>query len=381
MPHFYPATNYGGPVISSFKTCKELAKLGHNVSVSTSNVNQNGKLDVKLNTRIKISDNFHVKYYNETIKNRFSLPLTLGVFRDIKNSDVVHIQYVFNYSTVVALLYSFILRKKTILSPRGCLGKWCLEHGSRLKIFWNKFLIKPLTKKTIWHATSKQECDDIINQFGNVKVIISPNGIDLEEYKDITPISKKEFISRYIPNYSRNDYNKLVVSLGRIQKKKGLDILIKSFTNLLSDFPESILVIAGPDEGEKENLFDLIAKNKMQDNIFIIDSIYGRDKLLFLNAADVFALPSHNENFGNVYLESLAAGTPILASIYTPWSIVEQFECGQWVNNDEVSVTNALKLLFEGDTYHLQKNSLKCAQNYSWKNTAEIISTALDNLK
>ncbi|MCV5283340.1 glycosyltransferase, partial [Escherichia coli] len=86
---------------------------------------------------------------------------------------------------------------------------------------------------------------------------------------------------------------------------KGLDILIKSFTNLLSDFPESILVIAGPDEGEKENLFDLIAKNKMQDNIFIIDSIYGRDKLLFLNAADVFALPSHNENFGNVYLESL----------------------------------------------------------------------------
>ncbi|MCV5681931.1 glycosyltransferase, partial [Escherichia coli] len=92
-----------------------------------------------------------------------------------------------------------------------------------------------------------------------VKVIISPNGIDLEEYKYITPISKKEFISRYIPNYSRNDYNKLVVSLGRIQKKKGLDILIKSFTNLLSDFPESILVIAGPDEGEKENLFDLIA--------------------------------------------------------------------------------------------------------------------------
>lgn len=83
-------------------------------------------------------------------------------------------------------------------------------------------LIKPLTKNTIWHATSKQECDDIINQFGDVKVIISPNGIDLEEYKDITPISKKEFISRYIPNYSRNDYNKLVVSLGRIQKRKVL---------------------------------------------------------------------------------------------------------------------------------------------------------------
>ncbi|MCW7226244.1 glycosyltransferase [Escherichia coli] len=95
--------------------------------------------------------------------------------------------------------------------------------------------------------------------------------------------------------------------------------------------------------------------------------MYGRDKLHFLNAADVFALPSHNENFGNVYLESLAAGTPILASKHTPWSIVEQFGCGQWVNNDEVSVTNALKLLFEGDAYHLHKNSLKCAQNYSWK--------------
>nr|QKQ37163.1 glycosyltransferase [Escherichia coli] len=59
-----------------------------------------------------------------------------------------------------------------------------------------------------------------------------------------------------------------MVSLGRIQKKKGFDILIKSFTNLLNDFPESILVIAGPDEGEKKTFFDLIAKNKMQDNIF-----------------------------------------------------------------------------------------------------------------
>lgn len=380
IPHFYPATVYGGPIISSYNTCQELAKLGHNVFVSTTNVNQNEKLEVETNKYIKFADNFNVKYYNETIMNRFSLPMVTALWCDIKNVDVVHIQYLFNFSTLVALFYSVFLGKKIILSPRGCLGRWCLEQGSRMKHLWNIFFIKPFSKKITWHATSEQEKAEIQKQFGNVPVFISPNGINLSEYKSAEKLTKKEIINNFFPEYEKTDYNKLIVSLGRIQKKKGFDILIEAFGKILHSFPESVLIIAGPDEGEKENLIKIVKKEHLEKNVHIHDSIFGQDKLNFLANADIFAMPSHNENFGNVYLESLAAGTPIVASVFTPWGLVGKYECGMWINVDVDTVSDALYTLLNKDRNTMRENSLRCAEEFSWAKTAELISDALNNI-
>lgn len=122
MPHFYPATVYGGPIISSYNTCQELAKLGHEVFVSTTNVNQNTKLNVKTNVNIKISENFNIKYYEETIANRFSCQMVTRLWSDIKSVDVVHIQYIFNYCTLVALYYSVLQKRKLSFPQEDVLG-------------------------------------------------------------------------------------------------------------------------------------------------------------------------------------------------------------------------------------------------------------------
>ena len=90
----------------------------------------------------------------------------------------------------------------------------------------------------------------------------------------------------------------------------------------------------------------------------------------FLSDADVFVLPSHNENFGNVYAEALAAGTPIVSSINTPWEEVVQAGCGCWVSNTVEDTTNAMLDLLSRNREELRQNALKYVQKYDWENIA-----------
>ena len=77
---FYPATNYGGPISSTWNLSKRIAAKNLKVFVSTTNANGRDKLDVETNKFIFISDNFFIKYYNEQIINKLSLNFIFGIW-------------------------------------------------------------------------------------------------------------------------------------------------------------------------------------------------------------------------------------------------------------------------------------------------------------
>ncbi|MFZ2449495.1 MAG: glycosyltransferase [Methylovulum miyakonense] len=366
---FYPATIYGGPIFSSLYTCQALAKLENvEVRVSTTNTNMTSRLDVSTNEWITFADNFYVKYYNETKIDKFSLPLCLNIWKDIKTADVIHLQGVFNTQTPVALLFSTFYKKPVLFSPRGALGEWCLKNGSGFKQKWLNWFIKPFAKKMIWHATSEQEKSEIISLFPDSKIEIIPNGIDYDLFQKSNILTTNQFITQFAQN--NVDTDKIIISMGRLQKKKGFDILITAFAQVLENYPAAKLLIAGQDEGEKRNLEQQIATLGLNDKVFLIGSITEQDKIDFLANADLFVLPSHNENFGNVYVESLAAGTPIVASKHTPWSEVMDADCGQWVNNNAEETASAIIFMLQKDREQMRSNSKKLAQKYDWKNIA-----------
>jgi glycosyltransferase involved in cell wall biosynthesis len=369
IPSFFPAVIYGGPIFSTLNTSKELAKLENvEVHVSTTNANMGKKLDVEVNQPIKFEQKLFVKYYDELIVDKLSLQLMLNVWKDIKNSDVVHIQAIFNTPIPISLFWSWIFRKPTILTPRGSLGDWVMNNGSKFKCAWLNILIKPFAKYVIWHATSKQEEGEILKHFPEANVSIIPNGIDFSYFQNSNVLSRFEFINKF----TGKDISpkKIVVSMGRLQKKKGFDILIDSFEQVLNSLPNSILLIAGADEGEESNLKRQIKRLNLEKNVFLVGAIEGQDKIDFLANADLFCLPSHNENFGNVYVESLASGTPIVASRQTPWCDVEKFNCGKWVENSIEETSNAMYQMLIEDKKMMSHNSKKLAREYDWHNVA-----------
>ncbi len=369
VPSFYPAIVYGGPIFSTLHTSIELSKLQDiAIYVSTTNANMDSRLDVKTNRWQQFENNFFVKYYNETKVNVLSLGLLFNVWKDIKQSDVVHIQYIFSTPTPIALFYAKILRKPVVLSPRGALCKWGLAQGNRFKKQWLNILIKTFSSEIIWHATAQQEKDDILDAFPKAKVEVITNGVEYDLFQNKNLLSKKQFINKFSQIDIETD--KIIVSMGRLQKKKGFDILIDSFVIVLKEYPQAKLFIAGDDEGEKKILDQKVEKLKLKNKVFFIGSISGQDKIDFLSNADLFVLPSHNENFGNVYIESLATVTPIVASTQTPWAEVEGAGCGKWVNNNVNETAQAIKELLLKDREEIRINAKEFSIKYNWKNIA-----------
>lgn len=379
IPSFYPATLYGGPIFSTLHTCEELGKIENiNVYVSTTNANMTSKLDVETNRWKKFSNNFYVKYYDETKVDKFSLQLYFNIWKDIKSSDVVHVQSIFNTPTPISLLYARIFNKPVLLSPRGSLGEWCIGNGSKLKSLWLKYLIQPFVNTITWHATAEQEKQEILMLFPKAKVVIVPNGIDYELFQTSNTLSSSLFSNKFIGSQINAD--KIIVSMGRLQKKKGFDILINSFAKIIQTHPTTMLLIAGDDEGELEALEKRVPKLNLENKVFFIGAISGQDKIDFLANADLFVLPSHNENFGNVYIESLATGTPIVASKNTPWEEVEENGCGKWVNNTVEETSRAILTMLSKNQDEMQVNAKMLAKKYDWKTIAKEFKKLYENI-
>jgi len=380
IPSFYPAVVYGGPIFSTLYVCRELSKFENiELYVSTTNTNMTSKLDVGPNKWLKF-ENFYVKYYDETIIDKFSFSLFKNIHKDIKNSDVVHIQGIFNTPIPISLFWCRIFKKPTMLSPRGSLGRWPLSHGNKFKKIWLKLFIKPFSKNVVWHVTSNQEKNEVLDLFPDAKIKIIPNGIYVEEFSQYNFLTKEEFLKIYAKKEVKK-IDKLVISMGRLQQKKGFDILIDAFYKVLDKFPNSYLFIAGPDEGEKDKLIKQIKKLNIEDKVFFTGNLKGKKKINFLANADLFVLPSHNENFGNVYLESLACGTPIIASKNTPWEMVEKYNCGKWVENSIEETARAVEEMLNIDKEQIKNNCVNLAKQYDWSNIAKEFVKTYEDMK
>jgi glycosyltransferase involved in cell wall biosynthesis len=108
---------------------------------------------------------------------------------------------------------------------------------------------------------------------------------------------------------------RLALFMGRLHPKKGCDLAIGAFAQVLAADPEWHLVIAGPDQaGLRPSLSSLAAKLEISDRITWTGMIGGATKRSALSAAEVFVLPSHQENFGIVVAEAMSYGVPPLIS-------------------------------------------------------------------
>lgn len=107
-----------------------------------------------------------------------------------------------------------------------------------------------------------------------------------------------------------------VLFLGRIHPKKGCDLLIQAFAMLAKTEPKLHLVMAGPDDGAqtRAGLERMAAGLGVADRITWTGMLQGQAKWSALQAAEVFSLPSHQENFGIAVAEALASGLPVLIS-------------------------------------------------------------------
>lgn len=419
-PSFYPATIYGGPIYSTYELAQALIKTGVDVRVITTNANGNEKLKIKTGTFHKLENDLPVKYYRSLDSRGTSLSMFFNSWKHIKDADIVYLISIFSAPTPITIFLCKLFKKPLIISPRGQLGKWCLEQGNRFKKLWlHTFILsrrnpihrvkteQPVSAKpddsgedgsanlsaeaqsakedhsVYWHLTSTQEEKDVLSVYRAAKTFVIPSGVNSELFSHNDKKKDKSFYNRFTGFAC--DEKKIIISMGRLQKVKGFDILIEAVSKVQELAPSAsgglfrdlVLLIAGEDFGERKNLEEIIHKFQLNDRVFLIGHIEGAEKIKFLHNADVFALPSHHENFGIVYAEALATGTPVVASTNTPWQDVEKYNCGKWVEKTPELFAKAINEILNSDPVQMGKNGSKYIEdNFSW----DIISSEFQEI-
>lgn len=204
-------------------------------------------------------------------------------------------------------------RLQRIMSPRGMLSPWSLNHRKWKKnLAWWLYARRDLMQARVIHATSMLEADELRSIGVKQPIAVVPNGIDM---MDMIP---------KLPPQSDRPY---ILFLSRIHRKKGVQELLNVWQRMRPADWE--LVFAGYDE---ENFF---SGNSLPTGVRFVGHVEGEAKQRLLQGASLFVLPSHTENFGVVVAEALNCGVPVITTQGTPWQSLETERCGWWIPMNE----------------------------------------------
>jgi glycosyltransferase involved in cell wall biosynthesis len=239
----------------------------------------------------------------------FSLEAWQYLRRHIHEYDLVHCHGIWHFGSVAPFLFPNQVPKA--ITIHGLLDKWALHHG-----YWKKMLFGWLFQKRflrradLIQINNHDELNDLRQFLGekHPNVAIIPNGMQLDELTNLPP--KGTFRQQFgLPSDK-----KLVLFMGRLNIKKGLDLLLPAFQRYTQKYDDTLLILAGPDDGYQADTEEFITNNQLQDKMQMVGMLTDTVKKAALADATIFALPSYSEGFSIAALEAMTAGVPALVS-------------------------------------------------------------------
>lgn len=185
------------------------------------------------------------------------------------------------------------------------------------------------------------------------------------------------------------DHQKVILFVGRLELLKGLEQLIKALRHLSGGQIPKLMIIGGDQRSQNrlQALRKLVAELRVEDRVVFLGSIVQNRLPLFYNAADLSVIPSYYESFGMVALESLACGTPVVATdVGAMRSIIRHPDAGYVIENNSpyLLASGITKLLSHaGNKAQEVQKRRSLTAIYSWSTITDMIlheyTTTLDS--
>jgi glycosyltransferase involved in cell wall biosynthesis len=358
VPSFHPAYIYGGPIRSTFELCRNLVELGCEVRVLTTDANGlRQKLNVEKSREVESPEGFRVRYCPRRARHSVSPTLIRLLPSYIQWADVVHLTGVYNFPTFPTIWQTRSLRKPLIWSPRGALQRWKGSSRIGAKKMWDWLWYQTADRASLtMHVTSESESRETSARFPGIRMALIPNGVDVPA--DLDRIDRQGELR--------------LLFIGRLDPKKGIESLLAA-CSLIDSVPPWHLAIAGGGSPQyvsqlKERIHALGIEQKVE----LVGEVLAEAKKRLFESSDVALVPSYTENFAIVVAEALAHGVPVIASKGTPWNRLEEMKCGLWVDNDPVTLADAILRI---STMPLQDMGLIgrewMQKEFSWRSVSE----------
>ena len=310
-----------------YNITKELAKIGHQVTVYTSDMLDLHSQD-SLKARSLLINGVNVHYSRSLWRHKTFMitPSTVPLLsRNLANFDVIHIHDSRSFQGISAYLFAKIKDVPCVFQPHA---SYLSSSPDSFTEKIARFLLDKLISDRILENVSKvialnqTEAQEYINAgVPKKKIEIVPNGIDASNFDILPPPGS------FRKRFDVLENKKIVLYVGRIHRTKRIDLLIKAYSYLIKnmDCNDSMLVIAGPDDGYLAEATSLANYLGVSDSVLFTGFLKNEVKVEALVDANTFVTPSFY-GFPMTFLEACAVGTPIITTTFG-----DKLE---WINNN-----------------------------------------------
>jgi D-inositol-3-phosphate glycosyltransferase len=243
------------------------------------------------------------------------------------------------------------------------------EDEPELRIQEETLIAKECDRIIAPTAREKQSLQDYYG-VRSEKIRVIPCGVNLQVFKPQDKYKAKQ-------DLGLGD-EKIILFVGRIERLKGIDHLIKSIPHL-SDLKPKLLIVGedGNRQGETGKLKILVGELGIGKSV-VFPGLVDYEKLpLFYNAADVCVLPSYYESFGLVPLESLACGTPVVATeVGDLKNIIKEEQSGFIVSSSQPThLSEKIRIILSRSSPSLEERYTirSSVTNLSWERVASLL--------
>lgn len=273
----------------------------------------------------------------------------------VKNFDIIHIYSWYHHIGIEFFKVAKKYHVPLVFTAMGTLQNDAQSFYKTQKSIIDLFFTKKIINyASILHSVGPSEVESYLRYNGKKEKIIQiENGIDLNDFKLKNPSNILKKL-----NLENKPY---ILYLGRIHPKKGIEILLNSFSKLSRIDDKIYLIIAGSGENDYVQQIKQTVKNlNLINRVKFTGFVTHDEKLTLLNSAKLFSLLSKSDIHPRSLLEALTMGIPVIISKESDYPEVEEYNAGMIVNYDLKEIVHAFeKLLDNPDLLDLFSSNAK----------------------
>jgi glycosyltransferase involved in cell wall biosynthesis len=370
IPYMHPSA--GGPPVVVDQWCVELRRRGVEAAVLTTD-------SYAPADDFTWQDEYAARYRFTVVKHTgprgfgYS-PQFRSVLADrLKQVDLVHVHNVWGYANRLAASLCPKFQVPFVVSTHGMLDPHSMGRKAWKKRLYGRLFEFPALRQAsgliFTHVEEERLARETCGSLPTGYVV--PLGTS-----DPPAASRSELASRFLNQFPETARGPRVVFLSRLHEKKGLDLLLPAFQHVLQKNSSSQLVLVGPGEGDYvQQLRSRANSLGISEQTHFIGSLHGEQKWAALAAADVYVLPSYQENFAIALVEALRVGTPVVCSQRVNiWSDLANVGAATICELTVESVAESILRLLNDPhraTEQGGKGAAFAAENYTWAKSVE----------
>jgi glycosyltransferase involved in cell wall biosynthesis len=233
----------------------------------------------------------------------------------INQADVVHLHCVWSLANLQIAAACRAMGVPYVISAHWMLDDWSMAQSQlKKKVYMHLGGRTLLERAARVHCTADAEVEQAQRWFPADRAFVAPCMMDLGDFRTLPgdQLAQSEFAC---VRQAKAEGTPVVLFLSRVHHKKGIELLIEAAAELHKRGERACFVIAGTgDATYVESLVTMTKSLGVNDMVHFVGMVKGATKVSLYQAADLFALPTSQENFGLVLTEAMACGTPVVTT-------------------------------------------------------------------